>query len=178
VLDLARRRAAACVAAAVLALGVSAGASSANHTILSGSVHDPRGDATVPPFGPPAPDVKRVRVTYDPVNGKFEVEVKLWSPAPSFYAMHPGLAFRDCSPASERILFWDPLGGPPSLFITGIGASLTTHFTREINGTRLTETWSGPDLRQLDIGCAAGNVATGSAGVGFGGDEFTPIELR
>jgi hypothetical protein len=138
-------------------------------------VHDPAGDATASVQGATAADAKRVTITYDPAGGTLEVEEKLWSPAPSFYSLKTLFAFQGCSPSSPQVLDYDT-GGSAILRIAGIGIPLNVTYQRETRGTRQTETWSGPELKGLDIGCVRASVATGGPGA-YGIDELADIEL-
>jgi hypothetical protein len=146
-------------------------------TELGGKQRDPRGDASVSPFtGPPAADIKRVTARYDPVEGRFALEATLYRPVPSEYRLKTLFVSPQCRGTTTDVLDYDT-GGSAILRINGqIPLSLAYTLTRE--GSRLTETWSGPELRQLaGLGCVRGAVATGGIG-GFGLDEFGPFPLR
>jgi hypothetical protein len=141
---------------------------------MTGDQRDPRGDSTVSPFqGPPAADVKRVQVRYDPAAGRFVLEAKLFRPAPGVYALKAMFASPSCAPGAD-VLDYD-IGGSAILRINGsIPVSVVRRSVRD--GKRLTESWSGPELRGLDLGCVRGSVSTGGIG-GFGLDEFGPFVL-
>jgi hypothetical protein len=138
--------------------------------------HDPRGDASVSPFvGPPAADVKTMSARYDPSAGVFTLKLRLWSPVPPVYQLKGFFVSLSCGTSAADVLDYD-LGGSAILRIDGsIPVSVTRRTTRE--GKRLTETWSGPELRHLALGCVRGSVSTGDIG-GFGIDEFGPFALR
>ncbi len=143
---------------------------------LGGAQRDPRGDASVSPFtGPPAADIKRVKVRYDPAEGRLELKARLFRPAPSEYRLKTLFVSPSCRGTTEDVLDYDT-GGSAILRINGtIPLNLVYTLTRERG--RLTETWSGPELRRLaGLGCVRGSVATGGIG-GFGLDEFGPFRL-
>lgn len=143
---------------------------------LRGLQHDPRGDASVSPStGPPAADIKRVKVRYDPAEGRLQLTATLFGPAPREYRLKTLFVSPSCGGATEDVLDYDT-GGSAILRINGtIPLNLVYTLTRERG--RLTETWSGPELRRLTgLGCVRGSVATGGIG-GFGLDEFEPFLL-
>jgi hypothetical protein len=142
---------------------------------VRGHERDPSGDATVSLFqGPPAADIKRVSVTYNAAAGRFVLEARLFSPAPRVYALKGMFASRRCPPAGADVLDYD-LGGSAILRVNGtIPSSVTRRSAR--HGNRLIESWSGPELRRLGLGCVRGSVSTGGIG-GFGLDEFGPFAL-
>jgi hypothetical protein len=161
---------------AVLCSGLATAEARAADPVVTGHVRDARGDATVSQFlGPPGADVKRVSVRYDPAAGRFVLESRLFRPAPSVYALKALFASPTCASTGADVLDYD-VGGSAILRINGaIPLSVTRRTVRE--GRRLTETWSGPELRGLDLSCVRGSVSTGGIG-GFGVDEFGPLVLR
>jgi hypothetical protein len=166
------------LAAAVLGCTGAMAAYAQGPGTLSGAVHDARGDASVSPFNPaPAADARRVSVSYDPAAGTLALEAWLWSPAPSTFQLKALFVSPACGAASAAadVLDFD-LGGSAILRIDGaIPASVTRRTA--LNGRRLTESWSGPELRSLRLGCVRGSIATGGVG-GFELDEFGPFALR
>ena len=153
---------------------------------LKGAVRDPRGDAFPDPQTGERPDVKRVSVTYYPTAGVIKWRVRLWSPAPTQtpYILKALRATRDCSPSSPTVFYLERAAAFP-LRIEGVDVtSQNVAFEREIHGARMTETWSGPELRGLDFGCITGpfegaqggEVATGIFNVGI--DYFEPFKVH
>ena len=167
-------KAAAMVAALCACLGTAE--ARAGDPVVTGHIRDARGDATVSQFqGPPAADVKRMSVRYDAAAGRFVLEARLFRPAPTVYGLKALSASQNCASTGADVLDYD-VGGSAILRINGaIPASVTRRTVRA--GRRLTETWSGPELRRLDLSCVRGSVSTGGIG-GFGIDEVGRFVLR
>jgi hypothetical protein len=156
---------------------------SADVRTLTGAVHDPKGDAYADPTSGEHPDVKRVSVSYDPAAGAIEWRIAMWSPAPSFFMLKAVSASVDCSPSSPTVFYLERAAAFP-LRIAGVGPAQHVAYERVIDGTHLTETWSGPELQGLDLGCIrgpyegspGGEVTTGIINVGS--DTFAPFAVR
>ena len=134
-------------------------------------------------MSPEVADLKRVVVAYHRAAGVFEFKTTVWSGlAPESTRVKQFNAFRDCSSSSQQALYYDiaawfrlliiPPGFPPP-------PSPYHAYDRQIHGNHVLETWSGPLLRQLDIGCVTnGRVVTGGSVLPDSSDAFDTIELR